>query len=379
MGQDLVTNFHACFNILKDRRVKRSRRHELTDILIIAICAIICEADNWVEIAEFGQAKLKWFQSFLHLPNGIPSHDTFGRVFAMLDPKEFERCFLLWAEKLKEILGGRYIALDGKTLRRSHDEASGRTALNLVSAWVCENQLVLGQLKVADGSNEITAIPPLLKMLFLKGCIVTIDAIGTQKEIVNEIRNQGADYVLALKGNQGILYEGVEASFNEALKTNFRDIVHDYYQTLDKDHGRIESRQYWTISDPDYMKYFDPHGEWRDFKSVGMVEAERNIKGEVSRERRYYISSLGGDAKEFGCAVRSHWGIENGLHWVLDMVFGEDYSRVREGYAAENLALLRRLALNLIKHEQSASASIKVKRLKAAWSEDYLLQVLTSL
>lgn len=378
MGQDAVKSFQECFSTLKDPRVKRTRRHELLDILIIAVSAIICEADTWVDIADFGQVKLKWFQSFLHLPNGIPSHDTFGRVFAMLDPKEFESCFLFWAGSVKEALGGQYVALDGKTLRRSHDQASGKTPINLVSAWSSENQMVLGQLKVEEGSNEITAIPPLLKMLFLKGCIVTIDAIATHKEIVNEIRNQGADYVLTLKKNQGTLYEGVEASFTDGLKTNFKDIAHDYYQTIDKDHGRIETRQYWTISDPDYLRYFDPHEEWRDLNSVGMVEAERDIRGEVSRETRYYISSLSGNAKEFGRAVRSHWGIENGLHWVLDVVFREDYSRVREGYAAENLAMLRRLALTLIKQEQTARKSVKGRRLKAAWSEDYLLQVLTS-
>jgi predicted transposase YbfD/YdcC len=379
MGQDTIRSFQDCFSTLKDPRVKRTRRHELIDILIIAVSAIICEADSWIDIAEFGQVKLEWFQSFLHLPNGIPSHDTFGRVFAMLDPKEFERCFLLWAASLKESIGGQFVALDGKTLRRSHDQASGKTAINMVSAWSSENQLVLGQLKVEEGSNEITAIPPLLRMLFLKGCIVTIDAIATHKEIVNEIRNQGADYVLALKKNQGTLYEGVETSFTDGLKTNFKDIAHDYYQTIDKGHGRVETRQYWTISDPDYLRYFNPHGEWRDLKSVGMVEAERNIRGEVSRETRYYISSLSGNAREFGQAVRSHWGIENGLHWVLDVVFGEDYSRVREGYAAENLAMLRRLALNLIRQEQTARKNVKGRRLKAAWSEDYLLRVLTSI
>jgi predicted transposase YbfD/YdcC len=363
---------------LHDPRAKPAKRHELLSIIIIAVCAMICGADNWVDIAEFGESKLEWFKTFLYLPNGISSHDTFGRVFSLLDPKEFEHCFLLWATSLRKAIEGQHVAIDGKSLRRSHDEASGKTPVNMVSAWVSENQLVLGQLKVREGSNEITAIPPLLRMLFLKGCIVTIDAIATHKEIVDEIRNQGADYVLTLKGNQGTLYEGVEDSFTEGRKTDFKDIAHDYYQTIDKGHGRIEVRQYWTITEPEYLSYLDPKEEWRDLRCIGMVDAERNIKGEISREIRYYISSLSGNAKEFGEAVRSHWGIENSVHWILDVVFGEDYSRVREGYAAENLATLRRLSLNLIQQEATFRKSVKGRRLKACWDENYLLQLLTS-
>jgi len=374
-----VKNIEEYFGDIKDFRVNRAKRHKLLDIIIIAVSAVICEANTFEDIAEFGRSKLNWFKSFLELPNGIPSHDTFNRVFSLLDPVEFERCFLLWADGLRQALGGYLIHIDGKTLRRSHDSAIGKTALKLVSAWASVNHLVLGQVKVADGSNEITAIPDLLKVLALKGCIVTIDAIGTQKEIVQVIREEEADYVLALKDNQGLLYEGVAESFKEGLKTNFKDIAHDYWESLDKDHGRIETRKYWTIYDPDYLKYFDPEGVWQDLRSVGMVEAERIIKGEVSRERRYYISSLSGEAKELGRAVRSHWGIENSLHWVLDVDFGEDQSRVRKGHAAENFAMLRRLAVNLIKQEKTARHSVKGRRLKAAWDEDYLLRVLTSM
>jgi predicted transposase YbfD/YdcC len=373
-----VISFQDYFSDLKDPRAKSAKRHELLDIIIIAVSSIICEAETWVDIAEFGRSKFAWFKSFLPLPHGIPSHDTFGRVFALLNPEEFIRCFRLWAEGLREVLGGQLVNIDGKTLRGAHDVASGKTPLNLVSAWVSANHLVLGQIKVKDGSNEITAIPPLLKVLALKGCIVTIDAIGTQKEIASEIRNQGADYVLALKGNQGLFYEGVVESFKEGLKTNFKDIAHDCYETLDKDHGRIETRRYWTIHDVDYLKYFDPLGEWQDLKSVGMVEAERIIQGEVTKETRYYISSLSGEAKELGRAVRGHWGIENSLHWVLDVAFREDHSRVRKGYGAENMAALRRLAINLIQGEPTFRKSVKGRRLKACWDESYLLKLLTA-
>lgn len=379
METNPAQNIQECFSTLTDPRVNRRKLHKLMDILIIGVCAVICETDTWEDMAEFGRAKYKWFKQFLELPYGIPSPDTFNRVFAALNPVEFEYCFLLWADGLRQALGDLLIHLDGKTLRRSHESALGKTPLKLVNAWASGHHLVLGQVKVADNSNEITAIPELLKVLVLKGCIVTIDAIGTQKDIVAEIRGQEADYVLALKDNQGLLYEGVVESFKEGLATNFQDIAHDYWESLDKGHGRIETRKYWTIFDADYLKYFDPKGEWKDLESVGMVEAERIIKGEVSRERRYYISSLSGDAKQLGRAIRSHWGIENSLHWVLDVDFREDQSRKRKGHAAENFGMLCRLAVNLIKQEKTARRSVKGRRLKACWDEDYLVRVLTSM
>jgi predicted transposase YbfD/YdcC len=374
-----VTKLQDCFSTLSDPRKERARRHELLDIIILAVCAVICDCNTWVDIAEFCRIRLDWFQSFLHLPNGIPSHDTFGRVFARLNPLEFERCFILWAEGLREALGGEYVNIDGKTLRRSQDYARGKNPIQMVSAWAGANNLVLGQLKVDDQSNEITAIPELLKILSLKGCLVTIDAIGTQKEIALQIRNQEADYVLALKTNQALLYEAVAYSFKEERKINFKGIAHDYYQTVEKNHGRLETRRYWTISEPEYLKYLDPQGEWKDLTSIGMVEAERVIKGEISRETRYYLSSRSGKAKEFGQAVRSHWGIENSLHWVLDVDFREDDSRIRQGYAAENMAVLRRLALNLIQREPTFRKSVKGRRLAASWSSEYLLRVLTAI
>jgi predicted transposase YbfD/YdcC len=378
MEQDPLLSLRRHFAGLEDPRDARARRHELLDIVVIALCGVISGADSWVDVAEFGLAKLEWFQQFLHLPNGIPSHDTFGRVFARLDPKQLQECLLAWAAALREASGGKLVALDGKTLRRSHHEASGKSALHLVSAWAAENHLVLGQQKVAGHSNEITAIPALLGMLALEGCTVTIDAMGTQKEIAGKVKEQGAEYVLALKGNQGRLHAEVQESFTLAEQEGFRGIGHDRHETVNGGHGRIERRRYWTIWDPEHIAYLDPGGEWAGLRSIGMVEAECRVGERVTVERRYYLSSLAGEAREFAEAVRGHWGVENGLHWVLDVAFREDESRVRTGNAPENLALLRRMALNLLHQERTAKVGMKAKRLKAGWSQDYLLRVLIS-
>ena len=379
LKQNSLERVREYFEELEDPRVGRAKRHELLDIVVIAVCGIICSADTWVDIEEFGKAKEEWFRTFLDLPNGIPSHDTFGRVFARLDPEQLQRCLVSWSAALRQASGGKLVALDGKTLRRSHDHARGKNALHMISAWSVDSHLVLGQQKVAGHSNEITAIPALLEMLSVEGCTVTIDAMGTQKAIAEQVQEGGGDYVFALKANQGALYEAVVDSFEQAERTHFDGVAHDRVETVNGGHGRIETRRCWTITDPEYLRYLNPGKEWSGLKSVGLVEAERRVGDRVSTERRHYISSLLGKAKEFSRAVRGHWDIENGLHWILDVAFRQDDSRVRSGNAQENIAALRRLALNLLRQDKTTKAGVRAKRLKAGWSGDYLLAILITL
>jgi len=379
MVGNTIASIERHFADLDDPRIDRTKRHKLLDIVVIAICAIICGADDWVAVETFGKAKYEWFKQFLELPNEIPAHDTFGRVFGALDPEQFQSCFLNWINAVSEITKGQVIALDGKTLRRSHDKTLGKKAIVMVSAWATANHLVLGQRKVDEKSNEITAIPELLQVLEISGCIITIDAMGCQKEIAAAIVEQGADYVLALKENHGNLYEDVELLFDDLEKSQFSAYQYDHEQTVNKGHGRIESRQCWTISDPDVLRLLRGTKDWKKLTSVVKVQAKRRTDQKTTIEARYYLSSLTGDASKLLDSTRTHWGIENGLHWVLDIAFREDECRVRKGYAAQNLATLRHIAVNLLKQEKTARVGVKTKRLRAGWDEGYLFKVLSGL
>ena len=366
------------FSQIEDPRDHRAKRHSLRDIIVIAICAVISGAESWVGVEEYGKAKLDFFERLLDLPNGIPSHDTFGRVFARLDPERFQRLFSEWAAETAELLEGEAVAIDGKTLRRSRDKANGNNAIHMVSAWAGRNHLILGQRKVDGRSNEITAIPELLDDLDVSGCVVTIDAMGCQKEVAAKIVEKGADYALALKRNQPQLRADVGAMFSEIGDGDSSNLPFDYCETVNKDHGRIETRRCWSVADPEHIEYFNDRGEWTNLRSVAMVESERLIAGERDRGVRYYISSLPEDAARTLSAVRAHWGIENSAHWVLDVAFREDDCRVRRGNAAENFSTLRRMALNMLKRETTAKGGVAVRRQRAGWDNDYLLTVLKS-
>ncbi len=364
----------AHFAELPDPRIDRTRKHGLHDILVITICGVIGGADDWVSIERFAKAKRDWFETFLDLPHGIPSHDTFGRVFAALNPDALTKCFSTWIASLAKVTHGEVVAIDGKTIRRSFDTASSKAAIHMVSAWASQQRLVLGQVKTNEKSNEITAIPKLLELLELEGCIVTIDAMGCQTKIAAAIVDKGADYVFGLKGNQETLHDEVKTFFDWALKEKFKDIPHDFFETVDGEHGRIETRRYWCTSQ---VAWFADAQKWKGLRSFGLVESERTAGEKTSVERRVFIGSLPGDnAKLWAHAVRTHWTVENGLHWVLDMAFREDESRVRKDNSPQNLAIIRHIALNLLKQEATAKVGMKNKRLIAGWDESYLLRVL---
>lgn len=361
------------FADLPDPRIDRCKQHALIDIITIAILASICGAEHFTEMEEFGKRKAEWLTSFLDLSNGIPAHDTFARVFAALKPTAFQERFVRWVQAVATATAGEVVAIDGKTARRSHHKAAGLGALHLVSAWATRNRLVLGQLKVDEKSNEITAVPELLRLLEIKGCIVTVDALNTQKRTAHEIRAQEAAYVLALKKNHPQLQAEVAGMFEAVLTDDNADGAIKLTDSVEQNHGRTETRRCWSIAAPDWVTGFD---EWRDLKSLIMVEARREIKAQQTTQRRYYLSSLAPNAAHAAQVIRAHWGVENSLHWVLDVAFNEDNSRVRLGHAPENLALVRKITHNLLQQEKTLKRGVKTKRFAAALDDAYLLKVL---
>jgi predicted transposase YbfD/YdcC len=374
MGEE--TSLSTYFEDLPDPRVIGRCNYPLVEIVIIGICAVLSGAEGWEDIEQFGESKEKWLRQFLVLENGIPSHDTFRRVFSLLDAQAFQERFIRWVEGVFTVTRGQVVAIDGKTIRGSRDDEHGRNALHLVSAWASENSVLLGQRAVDEKSNEITAIPLLLERLYLAGCIVTIDAMGCQKEIARTIVEQKADYVLALKGNQGQLYEDVQEWFKWAHQSHFKDMPHAFWQTVNKAHGRIEIRRCWALSDPHAFEVIRHHDGWVGLNSIAMIQRERHIDGQIHTETAYCISSLPADAKLILHTVRAHWSIENTFHWTLDVTFREDAARLRTGDSAENFAVLRHVAFNLLKHHP-AKLSLKRKRYKAALDDNFLLELIS--
>jgi predicted transposase YbfD/YdcC len=364
-----MQTFINYFSELNDPRVDRSKEHLMNDILFITIAAVICGAETWNDIENYGKSKESWLRQYLQLPNGIPSHDTFNRFFSALDPNEFEQAFLSWIKDISELTKGDVVSIDGKTICGSRRGESKR-AVHIVSAWSKANQLSLGQVKVDEKSNEITAIPKLLDVLVLQGCLITIDAMGCQRDIAAKIIEKGADYLLAVKGNQGCLEEDAQRTLR------FAKPVSEWIED-DFGHGRIERRKCTLYND---LSFIDNASAWKNLTALVKIEATRHGKssGKEEKEVRLYITSSKENAEVIGRGVRSHWGIENNLHWQLDVSFGEDDSRKREGYAAQNFSLINRIALNLIKHEQSKKRSMKGKRLDAGWNNEYLLKILTN-
>lgn len=372
-----LSRFKQHFGALEDTRDNRGFRHLFLDILTISVLAVICGADEFTEMEDFGNSKKEFLSTFLELPNGIPSHDTFGRVFASIDPEQFRKCFANWVQSLCAIHGD-IVNIDGKALRHSFDTANEKSMIYMVSAWANKNNLVLGQVKVSDKSNEIKAIPKLLKILDLTGCLVTIDAMGTQKDIAAAIVEKGADYLLALKGNQGNLHDEVVEAFERFDAKKVAQVDDD----LSMDHGRIEQRICYAVPAKDFISP-DVLKLWKKLTTIIKIEAYVTYKngknaGKQTYEERYYISCLDQDAAKINHAVRSHWGIETKLHWVLDIAFREDDSRVRKDHAPENLAIIRHIAVNKLKNETSLKRGIKAKRKKAGWDEQYLLKVLAT-
>ena len=365
------------FSEIEDPRVQRTRAHLLTDILIIGSLSVIAGGKGWEDMENYGLSKHDWLKEFLALPNDIPCPDTFRRVFERINPKVFERCFQRWVHSIVESLGVQVIPIDGKTLRGSYDREQKKSALHLVSAWASEHRLVLGQVKVTDKSNEITAIPALLELLDLAGCIITIDAMGTQTAIAAQIYNAKADYVLALKANHPTLHEQVKAWFEQAQALNFEGITFSYDKRVEKGHHRTEKRQVWTVPVSQLPPLYQ-QADWLGLKTVVMVVRVRHLWNKFTHEVQFYLTSLDSDASKLGQAIRLHWGVENGLHWTLDVTFNEDACRVRTGHAPQNLGLLRRIALNALNQEQSFKRSNRQKSNRAAMDNNYMLKILAA-
>lgn len=361
------------FENLTDPRVERTKQHLLIDMVTIALCAAICGADSWVDVEKFGIAKRGWFSRFLDLPHGIPSHDTFGRVFARLDTEEFLLCLQNWLRALRLSLKDQGVAIDGKTLRGSFDAASGKSALHVVSAWASGLRLSLGQVAVDGKSNEITAVPKLLELLELTGAVVTMDAMHCQKETLAAIRAKGADYLVPVKDNQPKLYTLLLETFLAYGEQNYQAREVKQYRTVERNRGREEERIVYAAPPPAELQ---DHPEWLDVRSVVMVYRATRRNGKLTEETAYYLSSLPPKVKRLARYIRGHWGIENSLHWTLDVIFAEDRSRIRKGNGPEIASIFRKLALLVLQQDTSSKGSLRGKRLQAGWNEDFLERLL---
>lgn len=370
---DFIPLFQEHFQQVHDPRQDHKTHHLLIEMITVSFLAVLCGADDWTDVELFGKSRKDWLQGFLELPHGIPSHDTFGRVFSLIDPEEFEAGFSSFMQTICELTHQEVIPIDGKTLRGSRDDKHNQKALHMVSAWASGNRMVFGQVATDQKSNEITAIPKLLRLLDIQDCIVTIDAMGTQKEIAQVIQEREADFVLCLKENQPLFYQQAVRHFDQCLQADFAGVEVSRFETNDKDHGRLEERAYYQVEVPSDWGVLE---EWAGLKTLGLVIRRREIQGREAWESHYYVSSLPLDADLFAHAVRSHWGIENSLHWSLDVTFREDASRKRIGHSAQNFSVMTRLALNLLKKDTSVKRGLKAKRLKAGWDSDYLLKLL---
>jgi predicted transposase YbfD/YdcC len=378
METDPFWSIKEHFGDMEDPRVEGRCGHILIEVICITLAAVLCGANSWSEVETFGKAKEGWLREHLELPNGIPSHDTFGRVFSLIDAAIFEARFAQWVEGVFHRTRGQVVAIDGKTARRSHNRTIGQDALHLLGAWASANRLVLGVRKVEQGSNEIPAIPELLRLLDLMDCVVTIDAIGCQKNIAQAILDRKADYILAVKDNQAHLFDDIQDWFAYADQSSFQDMAYTEHQTVNKTSGRIETRHCWAIADPRAFEYIRHHQGWPGLQTIIRIQSQRRISDQTQSDTRYYISSLPPDAQHLLDCIRQHWSIENSCHWSLDVVFREDDSRIRMGHAPRNFAILRRFALNLLKHDP-LKASLNQKRFHAALNQDYLAKLLSQI